>query len=149
MTCHKNFLASLSSVFQATIESKIRENLQMKTELLYCPNEFVAESFIKFFYIRGIDTNLLQSHLVTFLHLSDFYQVTEMQTIVEDAMISKLGKENVKEFLIAADMYHGERIKAAAIKFLGENRGIWRENIEEWKPHISRELLCDLIIELI
>jgi len=147
--CHKNFLASLSDPIQALIEEKTRKNLPMKTELENCPNATVAESFVKFFYIRGIDKDLLDCHFVTFLHLSDFYRIKELHIIVEDAMIAQLSKENVKEFLIAADKYQGERVKAAAIDFLAKNRGVWREDIEEWKPFISRELLCELVIRLI
>ena len=145
--CHKNFLANQSSPFRALIEDKTRKNLPMKTELLNCPNESVAESFIKFFYIGGIDRDILDWHIVSFLHLGDYYQVKELQTLVEESMIAQLCKENVKEFLIAADKYQGEKVKAAAIDFLAQNRGIWREDIEEWKPYISRELLCEIVIK--
>jgi len=71
-----------------------------------------------------------------------------MHTVVENAMIAQLCKENVKEFVIAADKYQGERVKAAAFEFLRENRGTWAENIEEWKPFISRELLCEIVIKI-
>jgi len=145
--CHKNFLANLSSPFLALFEEKRKKNLPMKTEIENCPNETVVESFIKFFYIRGIDKDVLDWHIVSFLHLSDYYRVKELQTFVEDAMITQLCKENVKEFIIAADKYQGERVKTAAIEFLRENRGIWAENIEEWKPYISRELLCEIVIK--
>ena len=119
----------------------------MKTELLNCPNESVAESFIRFFYIGGIDRDILDWNIVSFLHLGDYYQVKELQILVEEAMIAQLCKENVKEFLIASDKYQGEKVKAAAIDFLAKNRGIWRGDIEEWKPYISRELLCEIVIK--
>jgi len=147
--CHKSFLSSLSGPIQALIEEKTRKNLPMKTELENCPDATVAESFVKFFYIGGIDKDLLDGHLVTFLHLSDFYRIKGLHIIVEDTMISQLSKDNVKEFFIAADKYQGERVKAAAIEFMRMNRGVWREDIEEWKPFISRELLCELVISLI
>jgi len=44
-------------------------------------------------------------------------------------MISRLWKENVKEFLIAADMYCSARVKAASFDFLYKNRRVWSENI--------------------
>jgi len=146
--CHKNFLANLSSHFQGIIEDKTRKNLPMKTELLNCPNESVAESFVKFFYIGTIDKDLLEWHTVSFLHLADYYRIKELQTIAENSMILQLCKENVKEFLIAADMYQSARVKAAAFDFLFKNRGTWSEEIEEWKPFISRELLCEIVIKL-
>jgi len=146
--CHKIFLAKHSEPFQALIESKMRQNLPMKTELENCPNETVAESFIKFFYIGAIDKDVLDWHIVSFLHLSDFYQITEMHTIVEDSMINQLCNQNVKEFLIAAEKYRGERVKVASFDFLAKNRGIWAENVGEWKPFISRELLCEIAIKL-
>jgi len=147
--CHKIFLAKHSEPIRVLIEEKIRQNLPMKTELENCPNEIVAESFIKFFYIGGIDKDILDWNIVTFLHLSDYFRVKELHTVVQDAMIAQLCNENVKEFIIAADKYQGERVKAAAIEFLRENRGIWAENVEEWKPFISRELLCEIVIKLV
>jgi len=146
--CHKSFLANISSPFQGLIEDKTRQNLPMKTELLNCPNETVAESFLKFFYIGAIDKDLLEWHSVSFLHLADYYRIKELHTIVEDAMIAQLCKENVKELLIAADKYQSARVKAASFDFLYKNRGVWSENIEEWKPYISRELMCEIIIKL-
>ena len=146
--CHKSFLANLSSHFQGLIEDKTRKNLPMKTELLNCPNETVAEIFVKFFYIGTIDKDLLEWHTVSFLHLADYYQIKALHTIAEDAMISQLCKENVKEFLIAADMYRSARVKAASFDFLYKNRGVWSENIEEWRPFISRDLLCEIAIKL-
>merc|ERR1719427_2023836 len=146
--CHKIFLAKHSEPIKALIEEKMRQNLPMKTELENCPNEIVAESFIKFFYIGAIDKDVLDWHIVSFLHLSDFYQITEMHTIAEDSMINQLCNQNVKEFLIAAEKYRGERVNVASFDFLAKNRGIWAENVGEWKPFISRELLCEIAIKL-
>jgi len=42
-------------------------------------------------------------------------------------------------------MYNGTKIKAEAIKFLMKNKGVWKDNKEEWKQCISRELLCELV----
>merc|ERR1719427_2618540 len=147
--CHKIFLAKHSEPIKTLIEEKMGQNLPMKTELENCPSEIVAESFIKFFYIGAIDKDIFDWNIVTFLHLSDYYRVKELHAVVQDAMIAQLFNENVKEFIIAADKYQGERVKAAAIEFLRENRGIWAENVEEWKPFISRELLCEMVIKLI
>jgi len=147
-SCHKNFLANISSYFQDLIEDKTRKNLPMKTELLNCPNETVAEGFVKFFYIGAIDKDLLEWHSISFLHLADYYLIEELHTIAEDTMIAQLCNENVKEFLLAADKYQSKRVKAASFDFLYKNRGLWSENIEEWKPFISRELLCEIVIKL-
>jgi len=147
-SCHKNFLANISSYFHGLIEDKTRQNLPMKTQLLNCPNDSVAESFVKFFYIGAIDKDVLESHTVSFLHLADYYQIKELHSLAEDTMISQLCKENVKGFLIAADMYRSARVKAASFDFLYKNRGVWGENIEEWKPFISRDLLCEIAIKL-
>ena len=84
---------------------------------------------------------------MSFLYLSDYYGVKELKTIVEDEMIVQLCKENVKESIIAADKYQGVRVKAAAFEFLLKNRGIWAENVEEWEPYISRQLLCQIVIK--
>ena len=51
-------------------------------------------------------------------------------------MISRLCKENVKEFLIAADMYRSARVKAASFDFLYKNRRVWSENILKVIPSV-------------
>jgi len=147
--CHKSFLAGNSDMFKVMIENKIRQSLEMKTELLNCPDEVVAESFLKFFYMEKIDKNILAFHGVSFLHLSDYYQVRKLKNFVEDEMQKILSKENVKEFFIAGDMYNGNKLKNAAIEFLSENRGVWKENVEEWQPYISHDLLCELVTKLL
>jgi len=146
--CHKSIIGGRSEVFKATIESKARLNLENTTDLQNCQDVSVAELFIKFFYMCDIERNLTDCHLVLLLHLSDFYQVDDLKKKVEEEMISRLGRGTVKEFLIASDMYKGDRVKKAALMFLTENRGVWRENQEDWMPAISRALLCELVTKL-
>jgi len=143
--CHKSIIGGRSEVFKAIIESKARQNLENTTELQNCQDVPVGESFIKYFYMCDIERNLTSCQLVLLLHLSYFYQFDDLKKTVEEEMIRRLGRGTVKEFLIASDMYKGDRVKSAALRFLTENRGVWRENQEDWMPNISRALLCELV----
>ena len=59
----------------------------MITEIENCPNETVVESFIKFFYFRGIDKYVLDRHIVSFLYLSDYYGVESKKCTPSSRML--------------------------------------------------------------
>ena len=100
--------------------------------------------------IRGLEEKkILVANLVMFLYLSDFFNVEDLHETVEEKMISKLSRETVKEFLVAGHKYHGEKVKDKAMQFLSENKGVWKENPEEWKDCLDRSLLCELVERLI
>ena len=131
-----------SEHFSAMLKYDTKEAQQDWTELVICTSTEVAEYFIQFFYtgqlkdgsavMEADPTNLvansgevfsqiLDANLYDFLELSNFYEVAELKRIVEDRMIELLGMENVQEFMMASDLFNGERIKTAAMKFV-ENR---------------------------
>ena len=145
--CHKFFLAARSKVFKAMLQNGLKEAQENQVVLKNCEDKVLADHFIRFFYSGEIGEEVLDSipNLVMLLHLSDFYQVEDLMSLVEEAMVSKLSRHTVKEFLIAGDMYNGTKIKAEAIKFIVKNKGVWKENREEWKQCISRDLLFELV----
>ena len=146
---HKILLAAHSDVFKTIIDNMIREERECKVEIPECTDVNVAENFIKYFYIGKIEKGFFEANLVMLLYLSDFYNVRDLKETVEERMLTKLSKETVKDFLIAGDMYRGERVKAAAMEFLKHNKGVWVEDQEEWKAVISKELLCELVTKFI
>jgi len=139
--CHKVILAAHSNVFQSIIDSKERDGQELKVEIPECANVGVAEQFIKFFYTEKLENDFLEANLVLLLYLSDFFNMEHLHGAVEEKMVSKLSRETVKQFLVAGHKYHGEEIKDNAMKFLADNKGVWKENKEEWKDCIDRSLL--------
>jgi len=125
--CHKLFLVARSEYFSAMLKHDMKEAQQDRTELVICTNTEVADYFIQFFYTGQqnlvantgeVVMHILDAYLYEFLELSDFYMVLELKRIAEDRMIELLDMENVQEFLMASNLFNGERIKTAALKFV-------------------------------
>ena len=79
--------------------------------------------------------DILHSHLILFLKLSDFYHVAELKEIVEDSMIEKLDEGNYEEFLVGATvhgLHGGRRVKAAVAKFLSQNLAVFEELLTKY-----------------
>ena len=79
-----------------------------------------------------VSEDILHSNLILFLKLSDYYRVAELKEIVEDGMIAKLDEENYEEFLVAANRYGGERVKAAVTNFLSQNPAVLQEHLTDF-----------------
>ena len=75
---------------------------------------------------------ILHNNLILFLKLSDYYRVAELKEIVEDGMIEKLSEGNHEKFLVAANSYGGERVKAAVTNFLSKNPALLQELLTEY-----------------
>ena len=146
---NKVILATHSDVFQNIIDRKEHDGQELKVEIPKCADVGVAGKFVKFFYTEKLENDFLEANLVLLLYLSDFFNVKDLHETVEEKMVSKLSRETVKDFLVAGHKYHGEKVKENAMKFLAENKGVWKENKEEWKDCIDRSLLCELVERLL
>ena len=56
-------------------------------------------------YLEEVEEGLLEQEVVAFLELGEQYQVKKLKELAEDRMLSSLKKENMIEFLLAADMF--------------------------------------------
>ena len=56
-------------------------------------------------YLEEVEEGLLEQEVVAFLELGEQYQVVKLKELAEDRMVKILKKENMIEFLLAADMF--------------------------------------------
>ena len=56
-------------------------------------------------YLEEVEEGLLEQEVVVFLELGEQYQVVKLKELAEDRMVKILKKENMIEFLLAADMF--------------------------------------------
>eukprot|EP00092_Neocalanus_flemingeri_P084743 GFUD01106500.1.p1 GENE.GFUD01106500.1~~GFUD01106500.1.p1 ORF type:complete len:340 (+),score=75.69 GFUD01106500.1:49-1068(+) len=141
--CHKAFLTARSPVFKAMMESDMKEAKEGAIELENC-DETVAESFVKFFYTGQVDEEVLKENIAKFLELSDKYDLSCLKAIAEQIMIANLDIVNMLGFFLAGDLYHGEKIRAAAKTFLRQNRRSLVKQ-EGWREASKNH---DLVLEL-
>eukprot|EP00092_Neocalanus_flemingeri_P040435 GFUD01044036.1.p1 GENE.GFUD01044036.1~~GFUD01044036.1.p1 ORF type:complete len:331 (+),score=86.37 GFUD01044036.1:120-1112(+) len=142
--CHKAFLAAGSPVFMTMIESNMKEAKESTLKIGDC-TEVVAESFVEYFYTGKVDTEVLNENSVSFLNLSEKYDVKKLKAMVEQIMIANLDTENMLSFFLAGDLYHGKKLRAAAKNFLKQNKRSLKEK-EDWKEALKERL--DLLLEL-
>ena len=56
-------------------------------------------------YLEEVEEGLLEQEVVAFLELGEQYQVNKLKELAEDRMLNSLKKENMIEFLLAAEMF--------------------------------------------
>ena len=148
--CHKAFLAASSPVFKTMIESKMKE-AQDSTLVLGNNKEVVIENFLRFIYTSKMDDEVLKENCVSFLEFGEKYDIDELKATVEQVMIAELDQENMINFFLAGELYHGENIRAAAKTFIRQKRRSlveqegWAETLEE-RPDLFSEL-CEYFKE--
>ena len=94
--CHKVFLAAGSSVFKNILEADMKEAKDGSVEILN-HIEIVVESFVKFFYTKHVEEEVLRNHAIHFFDLGEQYQMEGLKIMAEVAMIAKLSTENMLE----------------------------------------------------
>jgi len=159
--CHKSFLSARSDMFRAMLEHDTKEAKEMMTELVICIDIDieVVENFVRFFYTGQLEkgvkvlkadatklvkdsaevpNGVLIPNLSKFLELSSFYLVAELKSIVEDRMIESFNENTVEEFLLAADLFNGERVKSAAVNFVKYRRPRLLKENEKLQQMVER-----------
>ena len=56
-------------------------------------------------YLEEVEAGLLEQEVVAFLELGEQYQVNQLKELAEDTMVKSLKRDNMIEFLLAADMF--------------------------------------------
>jgi len=138
--CHRFVLRAASESFRGMLEAHTKEAREGKATI-QCRGS-VARALVTFLYTG----ELSDTHLQELLRLADMLLVEELGRRVEDRMVQVLGRENMVEFLLAGDTYHGARIRREAKAFIRANLG-WLKGRQGWKEEFVGNLA--LIIELL
>ena len=59
----------------------------------------------RFMYLEEVEEDLLKQEVVVFLEIGEKYQVESLKELAEDWMLKNLNKDNMVNFLVAADTF--------------------------------------------
>jgi len=143
VACHKVILAGASPVLGAMLRNDLHEAAKGRATIQL--SAVVGKAFVRFMYLEEVEEDLLKQEVVVFLEIGEKYQVESLKELAEDWMLKNLNKDNMVNFLVAADTFRAGRIKAAALQ-LAKAKVAWlrAEGKEELK-----KLTQDLFIELL
>ena len=118
--CHRNILAAKSSTLKAMMTTEMKEKDEKEHKLDY--SNHVVEAFVGYFYKGEIPLEVLGANLISFLKLSDFYDLDPLKAQVENAAIKGLALENVVEWFSLANLHNALALKEVTSHFIVENK---------------------------
>ena len=65
----------------------------------------MSHFLLRFMYLEEVEEDLLKREVVAFLELGEKYQVERLKELAEDWMLKSLNKDNMVDFLVAADTF--------------------------------------------
>ena len=118
---------------------------------------------VRFIYLEEIEEDILTEEVVAFLELGEMYEVERLKELAEEKMLQLLERSNMVDFLIAGDKFRlfspflfgsslcprAMRIKVAALQLAKIHRTWLRGEGREELRKLSRDLLFELLIELL
>jgi len=141
--CHKLVIAGQSETLKGAIERWLPEGVMKVDE--HKPD--VIKNLVKYCYRRPIDGKVFEDNLIEFLEVGEKFDLPQLKLKAELSMVSILNKENFIDMMIAGDLYGAEKVKMAALKFLTQNKEMWKEKEIEWKEMLKDK--NDLLLEII
>jgi len=143
VACHKVILAGASPVLGAMVRNELQEAAKGKAAIKL--SAVVGKAFVRFMYLEEVEEDLLKREVVAFLELGEKYQVERLKEFAEDWMLKSLNKDNMVDFLVAADTFRARRIKAAALRLAMANKDWLRGEGKEELRKITQDLFIELI----
>ena len=137
--CHRIILAAKSSVMKAMLTTEMKEKEEKETKVQY--SNQVVGAFVNYFYTGSVPQEVLESHLSSFLALSELYNLLPMKAQTEDLAIRSLKLENVVEMFSLAKIYKAEILLEATEFFIVENKKtLGKQDLSQVPPSVMTEL---------
>lgn len=138
---HKSVLIARSSVFEAMLESKMKESISNTIPMHEFDPEVLA---VVFEYIYSGVVSFPSDKLAGILDMSEQYDMADLKRICALEMAKNITVSNATELLILADTYGMAELKKDLVKFVGGNI---REVMvtEGWKRSMKKDLKDDLL----
>lgn len=112
---HKAILASRAGYFAAMFEHETKEKKENKVDITDVDAEVLTE-MLTFIYTGKVPS--MDKYAIELLAVADKYQLDSLKTICEEALCSKLAPELVQNFLLHADLYNANKLKAKALDYI-------------------------------
>ena len=141
--CHKIFLRAASQVFEAMIETKMKESLEGNVDIK-CSAK-VGRNLVRFIYIGELEPEVVKEEAETFLELGEMFGMETLKKVAGEQMTKLLNTENMVSYFLAGDLYRAAGIRGEAKEFLKLNLRKLKKTTN-WKELFGTKK--DLIIEL-
>ena len=128
--CHRFMLSARSRVFQAMLQTNMRERESGKIKIQDLTSEVVSE-MLEFIYTGEIKKNLSGDLLRELLIAADKYQLDLMKNMCEELLSSAVSVENCLKNLSIANLCGAINLKKASIQFI-LNNSVTVTTSKEW-----------------
>merc|ERR1719186_852329 len=143
--CHKNILFAQSNVLRTMFNNQMRETREDSMTITDLEPSIVKQ-LIKFIYTGSIDEEEAKGNAIKLLEVSDRYELKGLTKLCENEVIPTIDNNNVLEMITKADLYHADKLREVAMKWIVANR-LEIVKQEGWKEVLKKfpELIIDMV----
>jgi len=140
--CHKNILASRSTVFDAMFTHDMEENRKSKVDIVDLDGD-TAHDMVRYIYSGKVAE--LEGKATGLLSAAEKYDLKELKTMCETALCDTITQDNVLDLLVLADLHGASVVRGLALKFIVDNgkeivaQPGWREKLKAY-PEIMADM---------
>jgi len=140
--CHKNILASRSSVFDAMFTHDMEENKRGKVDIVDLEGETVHDMIL---YIYSGKVDQIDCKADRLLSAAEKYDLKELKHMCEESLCTSVTCDNVLDMLVLADLHGAASVRALALKFIVDNgkeivaQPGWRDKLKMY-PEIMADM---------
>lgn len=140
--CHKNILASRSTVFDAMFTHDMEENRKSKVDIVDLDGDTVHD-MVRYIYSGKVAE--LEGKATGLLSAAEKYDLKELKTMCETALCDTITQDNVLDLLVLADLHGASVVRGLALKFIVDNgkeivaQPGWREKLKAY-PEIMADM---------
>ncbi|XP_026323900.1 TD and POZ domain-containing protein 1-like [Hyposmocoma kahamanoa] len=144
---HKVLLIAHSEVFKAMLRDDTAESQNSFVKLVDVSTDELKLA-IEFIYTGSIK-NIDNCNVGNLLALADQFNICGLRELSQYILSKQLTLENAVETLVIADMYHVDRLKIAALKFIKGNPSILKSNaFKEIRDADLLQELCQCLLNV-
>uniref|UniRef100_A0A914PAX3 BTB domain-containing protein n=1 Tax=Panagrolaimus davidi TaxID=227884 RepID=A0A914PAX3_9BILA len=114
---HKLIISNRSNVFRAMLNSKMKESMENKVEIIDFSFN-VVETGIKMIYHCNFETSLSMNDLIKLLQFFDKYNVPSLKDKVEPLLIAQISAANVCRLTNASILLNSLKLKNKCMEYL-------------------------------
>lgn len=141
---HKLILAARSPVFAAMFSSRNIENTKNIIEINDLRSETI-QSMLEYIYTGKV--NDIKKSTVELYRCADKYQLEDLRSQAEMALMNSISVETCAEILLLADQHHSKDLKSRVIQFIVSGNLKAITQTEGWHKYVA--CIPDLVTEVI
>jgi speckle-type POZ protein len=144
INAHKLILAARSPVFAAMFSSRTLENTTNTIEINDLRPETI-QSMLEYIYTGKV--NDIKKSTVELYRCADKYQLEDLRSQAEMALMNSISIDTSAEILLLADQHHSKELKSRVIQFIVSGNLKAITQTEGWHKYVA--CIPDLVTEVI